>query len=221
MQLEGLRFQKLAFKPLPSAGDGASAADASSAEDQPDACQPGSLLIDGVILDPEAYAHAANHLNANGGNADAQQAPAAPAQPPMPLNSLLEGALPPHYSLRQLELAGCVLHVAALQHLPAIARLESLTVRRCWAAGGMAAPLQALVQRAPALTSLCFDLQWLGTEIRLANRLPSWPAYLLAHPCLRSVTLLSGGDAEWDAEQALLPTTATAKPGGQQVLLVL
>lgn len=123
LQLAGIRFEKLAFEPLPSA------ACAPNALDQPAAAQPGSLLIRGLLMRSAS--------NAAGGGGQVQ---AATAQPPPSLNSLLEAALPPRCTLRHLELSFCGLNGVSLQRLPAIARLETLIVRQCWTKGGMACP---------------------------------------------------------------------------------
>lgn len=155
-------------------------------------------------------------------DAGADEEAAAPEQPPPPLNALLEAAVPPSRTLQQLVLFSCGLDIVSLQQLPALSQLHNLNVRQCWSTGGMDALLQALVQQAPALTSLCFVADLPPAEYDAAYRLHAWPAHLLAHPTLRSVTLTNTGQlqADWDADQALLPHTsaAGAEPGGLPLL---
>lgn len=134
------------------------------------------------------------------------------------LNALLEAALPPGAALQRLVLLHCNLTVASLRRLPALTGLLCLEVQNCRSRGGMDAPLQALVQLAPALTSLHVE----APSSKPAGRthasccLRSCPAYLLAHPSLRSAVVLNRQLAEWDLEDALrrLPSVAAAQPGG-------
>ena len=153
-----------------------------SAQGQHADAQPGSLYVEGLQLQT---------LDAGGG---------------APLNSFLEAALPPRSTLLGLELYCCSLGAPPLQRLPAIARLESLDVGKCQCTGSMAATLRALVQAAPALTGLRFNVGGAPADDHSANRLRRWPAYLLAHPSLRCLTLLDCGEFEQGAEQPLLPS---------------
>lgn len=123
--------------------------------------------------------------------------------------------MPLRCTLQHLVLSNCGLDAVSLERLPAIACLESLELRQCLCVGGMDGPLQALVQQAPALTSLLFTIHWAPPAMLYLFRLSCWPAYLLAHPSLRSLTLIHSKQAEWDVEQALLPTpsSAAAEPG--------
>ena len=134
------------------------------------------------------------------------------------LNALLEAALPPGAALQRLVLWCCNLTVASLRRLPALAGLLCLELRRCRSRGGVDAPLQALVQLAPALTSLHFEAPSSkpAEPTHVSYCLRSCPAYLLAHPSLRSVVVLNRQLAEWDLEEALrrLPSVAAAQPGG-------
>ena len=141
-----------------------------------------------------------------------------PAQHPPSLNSLLAAALPPRFYLRQLELRDCCLDAVSLRQLPVLSSLQRLDVKGCWTANGMDEALRALVQ-APALTSLHLRDGYLCCRVPSSDFRPgTWPAYLLAHPSLRSVTLLSSSGAKWDTEQALLPSTAAAQTGGLLLL---
>ena len=211
LQLEGFCLQDVFVKPLLSAAGGQPAEH--NAQERPIAGQPGSLRIDGLPLAVQPM------VDAGGEADDAQEAPADPEQPLPPLNALLKAAVPLSYSLQQLALSSCCLDTVSLQQLTALSRLHSLEVRQCWSTGGMDAPLQALLQ-APALTSLCFDVEWAPAEYHTSYRLHAWPAHLLAHPTLRSLTLTNKGHADWDGDQALLPNTSAAavEPGGLPLL---
>ncbi len=99
-----------------------------------------------------------------------------------------------------------------------LSSLQRLDVKGCWTADGMDEALRALVQ-APALTSLHLQDGYRCCRVPSSDFHPgTWPAYLLAHPSLRSVTLLSSSGAKWDTEQALLPSTAAAQTGGLLLL---
>lgn len=210
-------MQEVTFEPLLSAVGGHPAE--RNTQERPIADQPGSLLIDGLPVAVQPMVNA-------GGEADEdQEAPADPEQPLPPLNALLKAAVPPSHTLQQLVLSSCCLGTVSLQQLPALLRLHSLEVRQCWSTDGMDAPLQTLVQQAPALTSLLFDDTRAPAEHHASYRLHAWPAHLLAHPTLRSLTLTNTGQlqADWDADQALLPNTSAAavEPGGLPPLLLL
>lgn len=87
----------------------------------------------------------------------------------------------------------------------------------CFSPGGLDAPLQALVQQAPALTKLFF----LADAVPSASRcLGSWPAYLLAHPSLRSIRLWNREAAVWDEHEALSLDIGATQPGRPAVTVV-
>lgn len=147
---------------------------------------------------------------------DAGAAAGPPLGPPGPqLNALLEAALPLGTVIHRLTLHRCTLGAGQLRRLPALASMQCLEVKCCTSHGSMDAALQALVQLAPMLTSLRFEAPS-GRAASNANSLRLCPAYLLAHPSLRSAVVLNRQLAEWDMEAALLrlPSLATAAPGG-------
>ena len=151
-------------------------------------------------------------MDANGGGGQLQGPHAAPAQPEL-LNSLVEAALPPSCTLQHLELSCCLLDTVSLQHLPALSNLQQLDVKACWAADGMDAPLQALVQRAPALLSLFFEVDVLYKKPAPKFHLRRWPAYLLAHPSLRSATVLTQRKTAFNSEHASRDAAEPASRG--------
>ncbi|PRW57577.1 internalin [Chlorella sorokiniana] len=215
VQLADFQLTRLRFQPCQDA----------SAEQPVDAAscgRPGCLLIGGLLAG--AAWEGDEELLDDDGDSDSDSdsgSEAGAEQPPPPsarqLNSLLEVALPPGAALQQLTLSHCVLQAATLHRLPALASLQYLEVQDCSSrSGSMDGPLQALVQLAPALTSLHFEAPRGRPAGRAQARccLRSCPAYLLAHPCLRSAVVLNRQLVEWDMEEALrrLPSIAAAAP---------
>lgn len=193
MQLAGFTFRLLTSGTLE--GEGIAALSHPSCP--PFKGQPGSLTI--ASLQPADNAPAGD-----GGGAQ--------------LNALLETALPPSGTVWQLNLCNCCLEAASLQHLPVLARLERLTLEECFSPGGLDAPLQALVQQAPALTMLTYLADAAPSA---SGCLRSWPAYLLAHPSLRSIRLWNREAAEWNEQEALSLNLGATQPGRPAVLLCL
>jgi len=219
IQLADFFFRRLSFQPLQAGADGERSkwypSDAAAG-------RPGRLLIEDVIDGPRAPAQVDE--DNDGGDSDSDDdAAAAPQQPPgLParqLNDLLEAALLPGAVLQRLVLSKSLLHPAALCRLPSVASLQCLEVLRCYSNGGMDAPLQALVQLAPALTSLRFEAPSVrhGGQPYAGKYLQSCPAYLLAHPSLRSVAVLNRRQDHWDMEEALsrLPSLGATAPGAR------
>ena len=184
LQLAGSVFRLLDFEPL--ADVTGSGADPSTAGEVLGAGQPGRLCLNGLRSLENAPA-------LGGGSA-----------PDSKLSALLEAALPLGATLRQLMLFDCRLEAASLQWLPVLAGLQRLVVKICRSSDGLDAVLQALVRRAPALTSLQFEAY---------RELRCWPSYLLAPPCLQSVAVLNHALAGWDEEEAPVLIAAAARPG--------
>lgn len=211
VQLAHLFVRQLSFQPSKAADGMRSTWHAADT----DGGRPGSLLIEAVSAGGPADED-------GGGDGDSDDdAAAGPQQPPgLParqLNGLLEAALLPGVFLQLLVLSKSQLLPAALCRLPTVASLQCLEVLHCYSSHSMDAPLQALVQLAPALTSLRFEAPGVrhGVQPYEIKYLQSCPAYLLAHPSLRSVVVLNRRQDHWDMEEALsrLPSLGAATPG--------